>query len=70
VNDLTRATEIAPKTVPHRVELGLTFASEHRWQEAKDNLEKALAMPKAWVTDDYYWEKARQALPRVKSHLD
>ena len=70
INDLTRATQIAPQTVPHRVELGITFASGRRWQEANDNLEKALAMPKAWVTDDYYWDKARQALPRVKSHLE
>jgi tetratricopeptide (TPR) repeat protein len=70
INDLTRATQIAPQMVPHRVELGLTFASGRRWQEAKDSLEKALAMPRAWVTDDYYWDKARQALPRVKSHLE
>jgi len=70
VHDLTRATQIAPQIVPHRVELGITFASERRWQEANENLEKALAMPKAWVTDEYYWEKARQALPRVKSHLN
>jgi len=70
VHDLTRATQIAPQIVPHRVELGITFASGRRWQEANENLEKALAMPKAWVTDEYYWEKARQALPRVKSHLN
>jgi hypothetical protein len=70
VRDLTRAAEIAPRTVPHRVELGITFASGRRWQEAKDSLEKALAMPRAWVTDDYYWDKAREALPRVRSHLD
>jgi hypothetical protein len=70
VQDLTRAAQIAPQTVPHRVELGITFASGRRWQEAKDSLEKSLAMPKAWVTDDYYWDKAREALPRVKSHLD
>ena len=70
IHDLTRAAQIAPQTVPHRVELGLTFASGRRWQEANDNLEKALAMPKAWVTDEYYWDKARQTLPRVKSHLN
>jgi tetratricopeptide (TPR) repeat protein len=70
VRNLTRAAELAPKTIPHRVELGITFASERRWQEAKDTLEKALAMPQAWVTDDYYWAKAREALPRVKSHLE
>jgi Tfp pilus assembly protein PilF len=56
--------------VPHRVELGITFASGRQWQEAKDNLEKALTMPKAWVTDEFYWDKARETLSRVKSHLD
>jgi len=70
IHDLERAAQLAPKTVPHRVELGITLAAAHRWQEANDNLEKALAMPKAWVTDDYYWDQARQALTRVKSHLD
>ena len=67
---MTQATQIAPRTVPHRVELGLTYVSARHWQEANDNLEKALAMPKAWVTDDVYWNKAREALPRVKSHLN
>ncbi len=51
LQDLTRATQIAPQTVPHRVELGITFASGRRWREANENLEKALAMPQAWVTD-------------------
>jgi tetratricopeptide (TPR) repeat protein len=70
IRDLTRATQIAPQMVPHRVELGITFASGRQWQEAKDNLEKALTMPKAWVTDEFYWDKARETLSRVKSHLD
>jgi tetratricopeptide (TPR) repeat protein len=69
IHDLERATELAPTIVPHRVELGITLASARRWPEANDNLEKALAMPKAWVTDDYYWNLARQNLARVKPHL-
>ncbi len=69
VHDLERATQLAPTIVPHRVELGITLASARRWPEANDNLEKALAMPKAWVTDDYYWNLARQNLARVKPHL-
>ena len=70
IRDLERATQIAPNTVPHRVELGITLASARRWQEANDNLEKSLAMPRAWVTDDYYWDQARQTLKRVKMHLN
>ncbi|HUJ11349.1 MAG TPA: hypothetical protein VL171_15130 [Verrucomicrobiae bacterium] len=69
VQDLQRARELAPKVVPHTVELGVTLADLHRWQEANDMLEKALAMPKAWVTDEYYWDIARQNLTRVKPHL-
>jgi len=70
IHDLEQAVQLAPKTVPHRVELGITFAAARRWSEANDNLEKALAMPKTWVTDDYYWDQARQTLKRVKSHLE
>ncbi|MGO9529377.1 MAG: hypothetical protein ACLP0A_17595 [Verrucomicrobiia bacterium] len=70
IHDLERASQIAPHIVPHRVELGITLASAHRWQEANDNLEAALAMPRAWVTDDYYWNLARQNLSRVKPHLN
>jgi tetratricopeptide (TPR) repeat protein len=70
IQDLEQATQIAPKVVPHRVELGITLASAQRWQEASDNLEKALAMPRYWVTDGYYWDLARQTLKRVKSHLN
>jgi tetratricopeptide (TPR) repeat protein len=69
IQDLEQAAQIAPNVVPHRVELGNTLASAHRWQEANDNLEKALAMPRAWVTDDYYWDLARETLKRVKPHL-
>lgn len=69
IHDLERAAQLAPKTVPHRVELGITLASARRWQEANDNLERALAMPRAWVTDDYYWDEGRQTLKRVKPHL-
>jgi hypothetical protein len=69
IHNLERARQIAPHIIPHRVELGITFASAHRWQEANDNLETALAMPRAWVTDDYYWNLARQNLSRVKPHL-
>ena len=70
IHDLDRASQIAPHIVPHRVELGITLASAHRWREANDKLEMALAMPRAWVTDDYYWNLARQTLSRIKSHLN
>ena len=70
IHDLERACQIEPTTIPHRVELGITLASARRWTEANDTLEKALAMPRAWVTDEYYWNQARQTLKRVKPHLN
>jgi tetratricopeptide (TPR) repeat protein len=70
IHDLERASQLAPRIVPHRVELGITLASARRWQEANDNLETALTMPRVWVTDDYYWTLARQNLLRVKPHLN
>ena len=67
--DLERAVEVAPAAVAHRVELGVTLADSRRWPDANETLEKALAMRKTWVTDDYYWDIARQNLRRVKAHL-
>ncbi len=70
IHDLERASQLEPGTIPHRVELGITLVSARRWREANDTLEKALTMPRAWVTDEYYWDQARLALKRVKPHLN
>jgi len=34
------------------------------------DLEKGLALPTAWVTDDYYRALARSSLARVQDHLE
>lgn len=67
--DLKQAAKLAPSTVAHQVELGITQAAAGRWTEAKATLEEALKMPKTWVTDDHYKAKATAELERVKSHL-
>jgi tetratricopeptide (TPR) repeat protein len=59
---LRRAVNIAPNVVAHHVELGLTLAAAQQWPAAKTELDKALALPKAWVTDDYYREMAQKCL--------
>jgi len=69
IADLQRATELKPDVIPHHVELGITLASAKRWAEARVELEKGLALPTAWVTDDYYRGLARASLARVKTHL-
>ena len=70
VANLEQARQLAPHVVPHPVELGVTLADMHRWQESNDMLEKALAMPRAWVTDEYYWEIARRTLQKVKPRIN
>jgi tetratricopeptide (TPR) repeat protein len=67
--DLRRASELEPDVIPHHVELGITLASAKHWAEAKTELEKGLALPTTWVTDDYYRALARPSLARVQDHL-
>jgi tetratricopeptide (TPR) repeat protein len=67
--DLRRASELEPDVIPHHVELGITLASAKRWAEAKAELEKGLALPTAWVTDDYYRALSRSSLAHVQDHL-
>jgi len=69
ITDLRRATELKPDVIPHHVELGITLASAKRWPEAKAELDKGLALPTAWVTDDHYRALARASQPQVRSHL-
>jgi tetratricopeptide (TPR) repeat protein len=69
ITNLRRAAELAPDVVPHQVELGITLADARKWADAKAALDRALAMPKAWVTDDYYKDVAKRTLERVNAHL-
>ena len=59
ISDLRRAAELAPDVVPHHVELGITLKAARQYPEAKEQFEKALSLPKSWVTDDYYKELAK-----------
>jgi len=65
IKDLQRAVELAPDTIPHHVELGITLISAGKYSDAREELHKALDMPKAWVTDDYYKELAKQNYLRI-----
>jgi len=69
IADLERASTLRPDVIPHHVELGITLADAKRWAEAKAELDKGLALPTGWVTDDYYRSLARRELPRVESRL-
>ena len=67
--NLRKATELAPNVVAHHVELGITLADARHWAEANKELEHALAMPKAWATDDHYKGLAKKKLEEVKHRL-
>ena len=67
--NLRRAVELAPHTLAHQVELGRTLAAAGKWTEAKTTLDRARAMPKTWVTDDYYKKLAEEKLKEVNRHL-
>ncbi len=69
ISDLTRAVGLRPEVITHRVELGISLAAARRWGEAQAQLERALALPTGWVTDDHYRAIARRELVRVRSHL-
>jgi Flp pilus assembly protein TadD len=64
---LRRATELAPTVLPHRVELGLTLIAAGQTDAARQTLEKAVAMPETWVTDEIYRQKAKDALKRIST---
>jgi tetratricopeptide (TPR) repeat protein len=68
LDHLRTATRLHPEVIPHRVELGITLAAAHRDRDAKTELERALAMPTSWVTDDVYRAKARTALARLRKN--
>ena len=69
LDHLRTATRLQPEVIPHHVELGITLAAAHRDREAENELERALALPTSWVTDDVYRAKARAALERVRRNL-
>lgn len=69
VTNLQRAAELSPAVVANHVELGITYADARKWPDAKSELDKALALPKAWVTDEHYKEQARETLTRVNQHV-
>ena len=56
---------LAPNVVAHHVELGLTLIATGKKQEAREQLDKAMALPKGWVTDDYYQEIAKRNYRRT-----
>lgn len=66
---LKQAADLAPHVIPHRVELGITYVHLGNWKQAEAELAHALAMPKAWVTDDHYKRVAKDHLEKIKPRL-
>ena len=66
VNQLRRATELAPEKPAHRVELGLALLADGQRDSARQTLQQALAMPKCEKYDDESFARARAGLEKLK----
>lgn len=66
---LRRAVELRPAAIPHHIELGVTLAGAGNWTEARDRLERGLALPDGYAIDRYYREYARRTLASVNQRL-
>jgi tetratricopeptide (TPR) repeat protein len=69
VADLQKAVELEPAYVNHRLELGRTFMQLKRRDEARHELERAVALPPASSPlDSKYQAEARELLARLKKN--
>lgn len=67
VNDFGRAIELEPAYVNHRLELGRTYVMLHRREDARRELEKALALaPTSHPRDAKYQQEARELLRKLR----
>jgi tetratricopeptide (TPR) repeat protein len=66
---LRRAVEIQPASIAHRVELGVTLAAAGSLAEAREQIERGLALPDRLVIDGYYRALGRGALARIDRKL-
>ncbi len=62
---LSRAAELAPQRVPHRVELGVAYLGAGRAAEARRLLMEALAMPSVELHDEAAKKRAKLILARM-----
>jgi tetratricopeptide (TPR) repeat protein len=69
LRNLRQAAELSPANVAHQVELGITLKAAGKTAEAKRTLERALTMPKTWVTDDCYKKQAEENLQAINRRL-
>lgn len=67
VNDLERAVSLEPDYVNHRLELGRTYLMLKRRDDARRELEKAVALaPTSNPRDAHYQTEARELLKKLK----
>jgi tetratricopeptide (TPR) repeat protein len=69
IRDLQKAIELEPNYVNHHLELGRTFADLKRWDEARRELERAVALPPTSnPRDPHYQTEARAMLSKLSRH--
>jgi tetratricopeptide (TPR) repeat protein len=66
VRQLKRATELSPQLPAHRVELGFALLADGQRAAAQQAFEQALAMPQREKYDEEAWQRAREALAKLR----
>jgi tetratricopeptide (TPR) repeat protein len=67
VRDFEKAVALEPAYVNHRLELGRTYLELERWDDARRELEKAVALPPtSGPRDAHHQTEARALLARIK----
>jgi len=71
VHDLERAVELDPGNINHHLELGRTWLELDRKDDARRELERAIALPPgATARDPHYQEEARALIARLPRSAD
>jgi tetratricopeptide (TPR) repeat protein len=66
VRDLRKAESLEPNYVNHHLELGRTYRMLKRWQDARRELEQAIALPPTSNSrDPKYQDEARELLAHL-----
>lgn len=66
VKHLRRAVELSPQLPAHRVELGFALLADGQRDAAQQAFAQALALPKREKYDDEAWQRAREAIKKLK----
>ncbi|MGH7703538.1 MAG: tetratricopeptide repeat protein [Gemmatimonadales bacterium] len=70
IDNMSKAVELAPESIYHRLDLAEIFIDQHRYTEARPELERVEALPLHDVMDPSYKEDAARLLKEIESKKD